>query len=152
MWPVKAIFYGLPYVPLWVGSITRCFRERSLCSSWGGHCRLDSREWWKSSLLWTLCTIICDTLISFLWDNLFFQQEHVYNSQCLFCHTNIAKCHTLLTEDYCLTTSSSPHPGRFLCSGFLECLHDWHPKNSCRGDYHPGGGGMDISGTAHSDL
>ena len=78
--------------------------------------------------------------------------KNMYNSQCLFCHTNIAKCHTLLTEDYCLTTTSSPHPGRFLCSGFLECLHDWHPKNSCRGDYHPGGGGMDISGTAHSDL
>ena len=63
----------------------------------------------------------------------------MYNSQCLFCHTNIAKCHTLLTKDYCLTTSSSSHPGRFLCSGFLECLHDWHPKNGWWGDYHPGG-------------
>ena len=43
------------------------------------------------------------------------------------------------TEDFCLTTSPSPHPDRLLCVAFLGCLDVWHAKNSCRRDYHPGG-------------
>ena len=43
----------------------------------------------------------------------------MYSSQCLFCHTNIAKCHTLPTKDFCWTTSASPHSGRLPCSCFF---------------------------------
>ena len=66
MCPVKAIFYCLFYVQLWTWARLPDTSGKGAWPLLGEERRADSGEWWKSSLLWMLSTIICDTLISFL--------------------------------------------------------------------------------------
>lgn len=65
---------------------------KGACVLFGEERRPDSREWRKSSVLWTLSTIICG-----LWHPssriIYSSNKTMYSSQCLLCHTNIAKCH-----------------------------------------------------------